>query len=117
MLKGLKMVACELWRSEARRVLPLSKTLYERVQGRSQGITLSASDLYNVQADILNPFYNMDQKVTKKLRQNKTWIEGDIPCINLSQSVQCTRPSHCRRQQWRHNPIQIHDVTIAQQRT
>ena len=34
-----------------------------------------------------------------------------------SQSVQCTRPSHCLRQQWRHNPIQLCDVTIATQRT
>ena len=34
-----------------------------------------------------------------------------------SQSVQCTRPSHCLRQQWRHNPIQLRDVTIATQRT
>ena len=33
-----------------------------------------------------------------------------------SQSVQKTRPSHCLRQQWRHDPIQIHDVTIATQR-
>ena len=31
--------------------------------------------------------------------------------------VQCTRPSHCQRQQWRHNPIQLRDVTIATQRT
>ena len=34
-----------------------------------------------------------------------------------SQSIQCTRPSHCLRQQWRHNPIQLRDVTIATQRT
>ena len=34
-----------------------------------------------------------------------------------SQSVQCTRPSHCLLQQWRHNPIQLCDVTIATQRT
>ena len=34
-----------------------------------------------------------------------------------SQSMQCTRPSHCLRQQWRHNPIQLRDVTIATQRT
>ena len=34
-----------------------------------------------------------------------------------SQSMQCTRPSHCLRQQWRHNPIQLCDVTIATQRT
>ena len=34
-----------------------------------------------------------------------------------SQPVQCTRPSHCQRQQWRHNPIQLCDVTIATQIT
>ena len=34
-----------------------------------------------------------------------------------SQPVQCTRPSYCQRQQWRHNPIQLRDVTIATQRT
>ena len=34
-----------------------------------------------------------------------------------SQSVQSTRPRHCLRQQWRHNPIQQRDVTIATQRT
>ena len=33
-----------------------------------------------------------------------------------SQSVQCTRPSHCLRQQWRHNHIQLCDVTTATQR-
>ena len=36
---------------------------------------------------------------------------------SYSQSIQCTRPSHCLRQQWRHNPIQLRDVTIATQRT
>ena len=34
-----------------------------------------------------------------------------------SQSVQCTRPSHCLRQQWCHNPIQPSDVPIATWRT
>ena len=34
-----------------------------------------------------------------------------------SQSVQCTHPSHCLRQQWRHNPIQLRDATIAIQIT
>ena len=36
---------------------------------------------------------------------------------SYSQSIQCTRPRHCLRQQWRHNPIQLRDVTIATQRT
>ena len=61
LLKGLRMVASALWRSEARRVVPwLSPcTSRRRVQGRSQGTTLSASDLHNALATILNPFYNM----------------------------------------------------------
>ena len=53
MLKGLRMVARALWRSEARRVVPWS-------EGRSQGTTLSTSDLHNARATILNPFYNME---------------------------------------------------------
>ena len=43
-----------------------------RVQGRSQGTTLSASDLHNARATILNPFYNMECKTIKKIRQNAT---------------------------------------------
>ena len=56
-LKGLRMVARALWRSEARRVVPWSETLHG---GRSQGTTLRASDLHNARATILNPFYNME---------------------------------------------------------
>ena len=93
-------------------------TSRRRVQGRSQGTTLSASDLHNARATILNPFYNMEYKIIKKIRQNTAWIEADILFKKShSQSVQCTRPSHCLRQQWRHNPIQLRDVTIATQRT
>ena len=55
-----------------------------RVQGRSQGTTLSASDLHNPRATILNPFYNMEYKIIKKIRQNTTWIEADILGINLT---------------------------------
>ena len=51
---------------------------------RSQGTTLSASDLHNARATILNPFYNMEYKIIKKTRQNMTWIEADIPGINLT---------------------------------
>ena len=51
---------------------------------RSQGTTLSASDLHNAQATILNPFYNMEHKIIKKIRQNMTWIEEDILGINLT---------------------------------
>ena len=75
MLKGLRMVARALWRSEARRVVPWSE---------SQGTTLSASDLHNARATIRNPFYNMEYKIIKKIRQNTTWIEADILGINLT---------------------------------
>ena len=54
------------------------------LQGRSQGTTLSASDLHNARATIFNPFYNMEYKIIKKIRQNTTWIEADILSINLT---------------------------------
>ena len=54
------------------------------VQGRSQGTTLSASDLHNARATILNPFYNMEYNMIKEMRQNTTWIEADILGINLT---------------------------------
>ena len=86
LLKGLRMVARALWKSEARRVVPWSETCTSRrrVQGRSQGTTLSASDLHNARATILNPFYNMEYKIIKRIRQNTTWIEADILGINLT---------------------------------
>ena len=59
-------------------------TSRRRVQGRSQSTTLSASDLHNARATILNPFYNMEYKIIKKIRQNTTWIEADILGINLT---------------------------------
>ena len=59
-------------------------TSRRRVQGRSQGTTLRASDLHNARATILNPFYNMEYKIIKKIRQNTTWIEADILGINLT---------------------------------
>ena len=49
-----------------------------------QCTTLRASDLHNARPTILSPFYNMEYKIIKKIRQNKTWIEADIPCINLT---------------------------------
>ena len=76
------MVARALWRSEARRVVPWSETL--RVQGGSQGTTLSASDLHNARATILDPFYNMEYKIITKIRQNTAWIEADILGTNLT---------------------------------
>ena len=57
-------------------------TSHRRVQGCSQGTTLSASDLHNAQATILNPFYNMEYKIIKKIRLNTVWIEADILGIN-----------------------------------
>ena len=54
------------------------------MQGRSQGTTLSASDLHNAREIILDPFYNMEYKIIKKIRQNKSRIEADIPSINLT---------------------------------
>ena len=54
------------------------------MQGRSQGTTLSASDLHNARATILNPFYNMEYKTIKKIKQSTTWIEADILGINLT---------------------------------
>ena len=56
-------------------------TSRRRVQGRGQGTTLSASDLHNARVTILNPFYNMEYKTIKEIRQNTTWIEADILCI------------------------------------
>ena len=55
-----------------------------RRQGRSQGTTLSASDLHNARATILNPFYNMEYKIIKKIRQNTAWIDADILGKNLT---------------------------------
>ena len=58
---------------------------YALVRDRcSQGTTLSATDLHNAWATILNPFYNMEYKTVKKIRQSKTWIEADIPWLNLT---------------------------------
>ena len=59
-LKGLWMDAIALWKSEARRVVAWSETLYGIywAQGGSQG-TASASDEINTQANALTPFYNM----------------------------------------------------------
>ena len=80
------MVARALWRSEARRVCLGRRpcTSRRRVQGRSQGTTLSASDLHNARATILNPFYNMEYKIIKKIRQNTMWTKVDILGINLT---------------------------------
>ena len=84
-------------------------------KGRSQGTTLSGSNRYNARVTIVNPFYNMECKMIKKLGHDKTWIHS-MHKYN-SQSVQCSRPSHRLRRQWRHNPIQLRDVRIVAQRT
>ena len=31
---------------------------------------------------MLNPFYNMEYKIIKKIGQNKMWMEADIPCFS-----------------------------------
>ena len=41
----------------------------------------SVSIVYSIlyaRATILNPFYNMEYKIIKKIRQNTAWIEADI---------------------------------------
>ena len=59
-------------------------TCHMRLQGRSQGTTLSASDLHNARPTILNHCYNMECKIIKKRAQNKTWIEADILWVNVT---------------------------------
>ena len=85
---------------------------------RSQGTTPSASDLHNARATILNPVYGMVYKIFKKITQNKTWIEAAIPYINLTPDrYNALASRRCLLHQWRHNPSQPHDVTIATQIT
>ena len=60
------------------------RTSRRRMQGRNQGTTLSASDLHNARTNLLNFFYNTKNKIFKIIIQDKTWIEVDIPCINLT---------------------------------
>ena len=86
LLKLLRMDARALWRS-GHAGLCLGRrpcTSRRRVQGRSQGTTLSASDLHNAQATIPNLFYSMECKMIKKIRQNTTWIGADLPSVNLT---------------------------------
>ena len=47
-------------------------------------IVTRASDLHSARATILNTFYNMDYKIIKETGQNKTWIETDTPCKNVT---------------------------------
>ena len=54
------------------------------VQGRSQGTTLTASDLHNATETILIPSCNMKCKIIKKIWQNYTRIKADIPCVNVT---------------------------------
>ena len=84
------------------------------VQGRSQGTTLSTSDLHNGRT---THSYNMYCRIIKKISQKDlNRIRHSMHRCH-SQSAQRIRPNHCLRRQWRHNPIQIHDVRIATQRT
>ena len=73
--------------------------------------------LHNARATILNPFYNMGYQIIKNKATYDVNRSGHSRHKSHSQSVQCTRPGHCLSQQWRHNPIQLRDVTITTQRT
>ena len=90
-------------------------TSHRRMQGQSQGTTLSASDLHNARATILNPFYKMEYRIIKKTRQNTTWIEEDILGINLTPNWYNALAPAMVYVNRRHNPIQLRDVTIATQ--
>ena len=54
------------------------------VQRRSQGTSVSASDLNNARETIRNHVYDMEYKIIKKTKQKETWIEADRLCINLT---------------------------------
>ena len=93
---------CALVRDPARTICQCS----------SHGTTLSASDIHNVRATIFNPFYDIECKIIKKILHNKTWIEADIPCINITpnQYNALTQPlstsamtSQSHSNTWRHN--------------
>ena len=89
-------------------------TSHMLVQGRSQGITLSASDLHNKWATILNPFYNMEYRIIKKIRPNTKWIKWDILGMNLTPSqYNALAPAIV----YVSNDVTIRGVTIATQRT
>ena len=67
---------------------------HRQVQGCRQGTTLSASDLHNARATIFNPFYNMECKIIKKIRQKDTSIKADIPSINATPNRYNPLPCH-----------------------
>ena len=96
LLKGLRMSLYALRRSGARRVVPWSKPKHNPI----------TPDLHNTQEPILNPFYSMECKTIKKIRQN-TWIEAEIPRMNPTPN---RYNAHCLRQQWHHNHSQLHNV-------
>ena len=78
LLKGLKMVASVLWRSEVLRVGPWLRPKTYRVS--DQGTTLRASDLHNAQAAIFNPFtllvlFHTEANKTPFLYQNHGVIQ------------------------------------------
>ena len=119
MLKGLRMVAHALWRSEACRLCLGRRpcTSHRRVQGSSQGTTLSVSDLHNAPATILNLFYNMEYDMIRKIRQHTTWIGADILGINLTPNwYNALAPAIVYVSNDVTAPIKLHDVTIATQR-
>ena len=63
----------------------------------------------------LIPFITWNVKWLRKKTKYDVNRSGQSRHKSHYQSAQCTRPSHCLRQQWRHNPIQLRDVTIATQ--
>ena len=96
-----------------------------RVQGRSQCTTLSASGLHNARETILNPFYNLEYEIMKKITQNTTWIEVDILRINLTSfgTMHSPQPlsmsattSQSNSTPWRHNSNTENVIASARER-
>ena len=77
--KGLRMIVRASWRSEVRRVGRRPCKSRRRMQRRSEGTSLIASDLHNARATILNPFRNIECRMIKEIGRNKTSFGTDIP--------------------------------------
>ena len=70
------------------------------------------ANLHNAWETILDTFYYMEYKMIKKLRQDKVWIEVDIPYISLIPNwYNALAPANSLCQRLCHNPSQLHDVT------
>ena len=101
--KGLRLVAraCVEVRGTQGCVLvwrPCTGRIYRRVEGRSQGTTLYASDPHNARATILNSFYNMECKITKTLATAIVYVSNDvtIPLNSMASQWQHKEP-YCKR--------------------